>query len=423
MKTHACFEYQFHQVGQGLFASGCLYQSTTPQPKFLWVYDCGSATSKTPQFWAGQAQRLKQFVHYKPDIDLLTLSHFDDDHICGVVALLEKFNVKTLLLPYAPLWRRMLIAFDQQSNQGDEQMLRYIDPIGYLRQRGNIEQVVIVPPGNDPIPSQELTRLEVLPPDEWKVRIPFEADQIGKDFITEFQGIEADSISPIVLQKDGAIVAEGLWEFCPYNSPKYVLKPKFAVRVESLKSALLGNQTQDRNLALKDLKSFYDTNFGRGGKQRNEISLFLYAGPVYKTWAGAKLVGYGESMIDYPSRLPCYLRRHPSAPGITEKCSILYSGDGFLHKDKTFNDLAQKLGTERMEKLGVFQVNHHGAKENWKAGLARRLNAEIAVFSSDPARLQPGHPHAEVWQDYSHGQRVQVNNARDPFTAGGWMAL
>lgn len=76
-----------------------------------------------------------------------------------------------------------------------------------------------------------------------------------------------------------------------------------------------------------------------------------------------------------------------------------------------------------MEKLGVFQVNHHGAKENWKAGLAGRINAKIAVFSSDPKRLRPGHPHPDVWQDYLNHHPVQVNNKNHPFTAGGWMAL
>ena len=423
MKTHACFEYQFHQVGQGLFASGCLYQSTTPQPKFLWVYDCGSATSKTPQFWAGQAQRLKQFVHYKPDIDLLTLSHFDDDHISGVIELLGQFDVKSLLLPYVPLWRRLLIGFDNDFHGDTEKMSLYIDPIGYLRNFGNIEQVVIVPPGNSPTQPDDIGRPEGLPSEEWKMRVPVIDDKLGAVFSDEFQSI-GNAISEVSIYQEGQVMTvQGLWEFCPYNSPKYKITPVFAEKVKVLRNALLSDQSQVRKAALEKLKNTYDTQFKRGGKQRNEISLFLYAGPVYKTWAGAKLGGFGDSMNNYPGRLPCYFRCSPFAPGLTGKCSILYSGDGYLHSNKTFNDLALKLGSERMEKLGVFQVNHHGAKENWKAGLAGRINAKIAVFSSDPKRLRPGHPHPDVWQDYLNHHPVQVNNKNHPFTAGGWMAL
>ena len=90
-----CFHYHFHPVKQGLFASGVLYKANTPRPLFLWVYDCGTVSSQSPLEWPEKVAELKRFAHGKESIELLTLSHFDNDHISGVTALLGQFSVAT----------------------------------------------------------------------------------------------------------------------------------------------------------------------------------------------------------------------------------------------------------------------------------------------------------------------------------------
>src|ERR1035441_6457924 len=128
---NVCFQYDFHAVGQGLFASGCLYQANTRQPRFIWVYDCGCMPTVPPMDWTAKMNQLALFTRGKERIDLLTLSHFDNDHITGVTALLARFQVNTLMLPYVPLWERLLIAFASNIGPGDERMGYFVDPVAY----------------------------------------------------------------------------------------------------------------------------------------------------------------------------------------------------------------------------------------------------------------------------------------------------
>src|ERR1035441_281063 len=93
---NVCFQYDFHALGPGLFASGCLYQANPRQPRFIWVYDCGCMPTVPPMDWTAKMNQLALFTRGKERIDLLTLSHFDNDHITGVTALLARFQVNTL---------------------------------------------------------------------------------------------------------------------------------------------------------------------------------------------------------------------------------------------------------------------------------------------------------------------------------------
>ena len=67
-------------------------------------------------------------------LDLLTLSHFHNDHINGVVDLPKAVGAATVMLPWAPLWHRLPIGFDQGLQAGDAEMLFFVDPVAYLTQ-------------------------------------------------------------------------------------------------------------------------------------------------------------------------------------------------------------------------------------------------------------------------------------------------
>jgi hypothetical protein len=59
---NVCFQYDFHPAGQGLFASGCLYQANTPPRRFMWVYDCGCLPTTPPMDWNAKMNQLAVFV-------------------------------------------------------------------------------------------------------------------------------------------------------------------------------------------------------------------------------------------------------------------------------------------------------------------------------------------------------------------------
>jgi hypothetical protein len=92
-------------VGQGLYSSGLI--QTLSGGVFSWVYDCGSSSSKLlidEALSKDQAERVSVGVE---KIDLVVLSHFDNDHISGFLRLIAASPIKRLLIPYVPFWKRL----------------------------------------------------------------------------------------------------------------------------------------------------------------------------------------------------------------------------------------------------------------------------------------------------------------------------
>lgn len=69
------FEYKFHPVGQGLFATGWLGHEPDSSPCFRWVYDCGTLSGeKLLEAAIGNLEA--EAVHVgkgKPIINLVTI--------------------------------------------------------------------------------------------------------------------------------------------------------------------------------------------------------------------------------------------------------------------------------------------------------------------------------------------------------------
>ena len=113
---------EFWNVGQGLFSSGRIQMGDALA--FHWVYDCGTSSS----------QQLIQNAVNKGSIDLLVLSHFDKDHISGVKELLKNGRkIKRWVVPYYPLWQRLVIALLLDIQPDDEEWAFYQNPIQYFK--------------------------------------------------------------------------------------------------------------------------------------------------------------------------------------------------------------------------------------------------------------------------------------------------
>ncbi|WP_143106771.1 hypothetical protein [Neomoorella thermoacetica] len=104
-------EFQFHNVGQGLFYTGSIGD-------FRFIYDCGSL----PMAWAHKA--VSNYLDaltvdnekVKPVINLLVLSHLDLDHVSGIDNLLCNTEIKIALIPYTSPLERLLLAVRHSSN-------------------------------------------------------------------------------------------------------------------------------------------------------------------------------------------------------------------------------------------------------------------------------------------------------------------
>lgn len=390
------------------------------QPKFIWVYDCGSVTKGVRLDL--KVNELKVFCREKELIDILAISHFDSDHISGVAILLGEFAVDILLLPYAPLWERLIVAFESGLSTSDPLFGFYLDPIGFLTGLEGVEigRIIMVQPGGEAPAGGEGSSAPDFPPDErpWYSSVRLEKppeDEVG-------DGILYSKGNVGFLVPGSAITVQGLWEFVPYNAPrKRSHRPDFAEEVGGFRDGLLiaGNSDERREL-LDQLKEMYDREFGADDRSRNIISLFLYSGPIYDSWEQCKILS-AEKRFDFgfPWRHPCYYRANADAPGFSSRSSILYTGDSYLKTPVQFEDLKRAVGDRRLGMVGVFQVNHHGAERNWHPGLAGKIKPLYSVFSSDPERGNTYHPDAVVLRDFWLYRPIQVNWVGCSFC--GWL--
>ncbi|WP_294325312.1 hypothetical protein [uncultured Sphingomonas sp.] len=411
--------YRFHPVGQGMLHSGELRQGR--RPPFTWVYDCGSVTAS-----AQVESELEELCAArnaapgsKPNLDFVALSHFDADHISGLVHLLGLFEVKMILLPFLPLWQRFWIA--ASSDDLDADFLQFlVDPAGYLLgvDGGAEARIVFVPPSEgDPPPAPDAS-----PPegprgelDDRPMKLRLETERVPDVVDGEIPGVTGQRLSAAeFLKVESVLDIDGLWEFVPYNDAHQAKRcpAGFPATVEPLIETLLAaDDPADRKKAQDALKAHYDAIFGGSPYRRNIISLFLYGGPV-STPAEAYFET-GETLLGNMA-----WRHQPDRSRLSAThFSMLFTGDGSL------NSKSRRAGFEtffkpygRLDKASVFQVMHHGASGNSSPEVAALVAPRASIFCSDPSKGDK-HPHADVLRQFWPYNCIQVNDAI------GWLML
>lgn len=400
-------EYRFLPVGQGLFATGRLCRAGIAP--FVWVYDCGTMT---------QTVRIEDVMDcclafpvatggQKPTLNLLAISHFDVDHISGMVALLGRFRVDLLFLPYLTPWDRLALLLQSGAAAGSlyAQFLR--DPIAFVREAGQVERIVLVRPGGEAPPPAEGG--VPLPPDglkKWQAKIP----TLPPD------GASVDMTDPMVLAwvevlaSGGGLTLNAIWEFVPYCTKKFsrVFDATFRAAAQGLADRFLANGDQ---ASLDALKRHYQNALIRhghsGSAPRNHISLHLYAGPVGPIVASPMWVRARVGMAPSPSTF------HLSGPD-NSRIGQLLTGDADFRM-RAFAGVKRFYGPQgRLDRAGVFQVPHHGAQANWCSGNAAQLAPRLSVFSADDRQFGPGsgnrvHPNHAVWNDFACHTPVRTN--------------
>ena len=85
--------FKFHPVGHGLFYSGIFKNSKNDSPVFSFVYDCGGKSTKIVHEAIDKSGLPKT-------INLLIISHFHADHIRGVFFFFLNHKIEKVILPY-----------------------------------------------------------------------------------------------------------------------------------------------------------------------------------------------------------------------------------------------------------------------------------------------------------------------------------
>lgn len=418
--------YRFHPVGQGLFASGRIshqYQlhAWTP-PAFSWVYDCGTSSSVSKCLIPELNLFGTEYLLLGSNIDLITLSHFDSDHINGLTALLERVSVKTLLMPLIPLWKRLELAFMDEVRLDSDTMDFYLNPVAYLMNRfpERIQTIVLVPASLPP-PDRYFEELNGPKPWVETGQSHMSTDsELGAELSEELKALDPHRRNSIKqLAPRGTIQVSQFWEFMPYND--LYLCPSmpdfFVEKIGTLRDKLLYGAISKarRDDLLKKIKRHYDLRVGHSGHARNRISLFLYAGPIGHVTVSQTIGSTFMRLGGLETKANINL---PFGPTAEQRLAVLYTGDGYLNDQRSIDALVVYLGPSRTARLACLQVPHHGARSNWATGHAVQFDPHMAVFCSDPTRKKPGHPHNEVVNDFSGYSTVSVDKKRGAVIEG-----
>ena len=408
---YTCLDFRYFPVGQGLFSVGRLRWHDTHT--LTWVYDCGTLSDRI---------LLKSAVaefdkwHAGP-IDLVALSHFDQDHVNGICDLIGKHPVRILLLPYVIYSERVRMALAAGIQPSDPFLAFFTDPAAYfLRQfPDRIERVLFVPPSawgasrgqdNDledsdgPVPADGVSGSRTGAADD--ERLTYDTGKPDPDEDGGVRPIAASGNRVAWLRPDSVLRVGKLWEFVPYNDAVRQREGQ-PLDLDAVKEFMqLPNES-----TLANVRSAYERTYGSNYVVRNRISLFLYAGPQDTSQARSMWTRQRYEVF------------HNDLPPFTfsgEFPGWLATGDGYLNTPKRLDRLKHHLGRPRIERIKVFQVMHHGARGNWCPAVKDCIKPQISIFSSDCRDAKSKHPHHDVWWDFREHGPIQVDR-----THGFWI--
>lgn len=414
------YDIHFYPVGQGLFSLGEVWHDGEFNQPLRWIYDCG--TVSTQGLISDALANAIPTQETLPSVDVLAISHFDRDHISGVERLLQRASVDTLLLPYLPLEQRLIAAFSENIGLKRPLMRFFVNPVEYLRSLSspNLSRVIFVPASIGEAPP--LTDDIDVPRDNLPGGVRVETRPAADDA----EAVEIDDLRrsaegrlEVALMKERTTVAFGRdFELLPYNDASLWSKSDdhFQAAVARHRDALLRGPADDRANALADLRGVYDKRFGKSGRDRNIISLFLYAGPIGRPRPRAGMAGSARF-----SSANGYYERHRHWSLNEGRTGTLYTGDGFLNTASSFEQLVTYVGRSRLERLATVQVMHHGSRKNWYPGIASRLAPIVSIISSDPDDRRNNHPDKEVRNDFRPFGLAQVDKWNGLATCFHWV--
>lgn len=364
----------FFPVGNGIF---CLERFENSHAV---VYDCGSTSS----------ERVKRHVNKLADrndidvIDYVFISHLHEDHVNGLPMLLEKFDVRRIIMPLMSEEDRYLLWLGRQLRKprpnvipdfdsGDFVDRLILDPARAMRRYSEGTEVGFVAP-----PAEHASRN--MAPTENAEAHPFRVD--GMPQTQEAQ--QSRVIEGEILLK--ADVSGECWRYAPFTI-------RYAEKADKLKQGLakLGIESYTdvvdhvRKYGHKDIKDVYRKVTGG---QFNLYSMAVYSHSLRTDLRQrAELCAAGTSW--YRNRI---VNRILKAP-------CLYLGDYEAKKDENWNSLdghlRAKANWSSLDGLGCLQIPHHGSHHNFRDEFVSE-----GFLSVIPANLGRDHPSNKILMKY-----------------------
>ena len=348
-----------HPIGQGAFYSERI---ECDDRTYNIVYDCGSGNfNKAPKL----LEREIASCYKKNDvIDVLFISHFDNDHINGINELRRHISeIKNVIVP----------------------LIEHDDFWFYSIENNEFERFY--------------NSLTELANNVYKVRPASEDDKyyhlndIGLIDLSESEegSFEVQNATKFSLRRSID------WCYIPFNYDK-------KTRLNILKNELVKNGISEKELTsgwdiidlnISSIKKAYKKVVIKKAYKKaykkvvtdgaNKTSLILYSGGVKGEY----------ECLPYQGCMCYYSRLYPRPFYRYDKEGCLYFGDNDLNQANILNDLKHKLNS-LVEHVGTIQVPHHGAIDNFNDDIFAINNSVKMFFVSFGNKNTYRHPSSGV---------------------------
>ena len=344
MSTKFYVKRTFHPVGQGAFFTEQFYSDDATTLLYNVVYDCGS---KSPGIKTQMERSIRNVFHDKKKIDVLFLSHFDDDHINFVKTLNDKGHLSGTKIFIPMLAAEKWLGIEP-----------YVSNYHYILSLNDSTQ----------------GRTRVI-----KVRF-FDEEVWERRRTIVIDDIEDDTISSGSLLQLNLPVQDVVWYYAPFNVQFNALIANF--RKELRNKGLDYRRLTDKDYVLGNiriLKQIY-RNLGKkpsGGTAINLNSLLVMSYPK-----DAEKCCFVDSI-----RMSGYYWEHWIChhnwiyPG-----SCLYTGDTSANEGFVWNLIEQMIDKYlgRDYTLGLLQIPHHGSKNSYDDKLLESQRFFAGFTNFDP---------------------------------------
>lgn len=338
-----------HPIGQGAFYSEKIMEGDRNIANV--VYDCGS---ELKQSISEKGEILINTVFKKKDvIDILFISHFDLDHVNGIVKLYERVkHIQYVVMPLLSSREKdyyitIYEAFDKTGNL----IKIFKDTKTFFKN----SHIIYINPSNDiGEATRNITFLENL-----------DYNENNETYL--------DSYKVISLKEMGE------WIYIPYNYQTIDVCEQFDDLL-FLKGFTL-NDFLSGKFSSKQVRDIYVEI----EEDVNNTSLLVYSGP-YEKKQNMNLLCYNYLPVN------CVCELFPGC---------LYTGDACFRKEKgkELIELTKTRLNPYIKELGIVQIPHHGSKYSYSSELMKINNSCRYYFLSYGDRNSYRHPHDSVIED------------------------
>lgn len=344
-----------YPVGFGTFCIERFYQKDTNVVLFDMMYDCGSKSHML-----GAIMYEAELLYKQKPLDLVCISHFDEDHINGFRKLIQTPTIQpgitTILLPQI---------FEED----------------HILELSGVEEFVNYSNLRTELAERNLKVIEVLP--------------IGEELNNqEREAIDIRELKDSIESGTKISIIDHLWEYIPFNNFDRQRNIQLLDKLMALTNfdAQKIVDIHNGNISPDDIKKLKGA-YQKLGRRKNNVT-FINQNSLQVL---SKENVYCSAHLHYSlGWIPSYmwvinpLVQYPFDPNTfaKESASCMYTGDSIM--DQRMVEIQDKYAWGKH--IGLFQIPHHGSTYCYDQGIMNQLNIGAAFVNTTKGcvHLAPG---------------------------------